>query len=99
MDYPIQLAAQLAQQLPAFRKACGLSQAALGARLNLSQSRVAYIERNPAAISVQQLFDILQVLGVQLLLRTPLTPGVRPDADTPPPAQAAFNAEPPQGEW
>ena len=35
----------------------------------VSQSRIAAIERNPAAVSAGQLLDLLRVLGVDLVLR------------------------------
>ena len=59
MDYLISIAEQLAPQLRSLRKARGLSQSDLAVRLGVSQSRVAAIERNPAAVSVGQLIEIL----------------------------------------
>jgi HTH-type transcriptional regulator/antitoxin HipB len=69
MDYLISIAEQLAPQLRSLRKARGLSQSDLAVRLGVSQSRVAAIERNPAAVSVGQLIEILNNLGVDLVLR------------------------------
>jgi len=69
MDYRISIAEQLAPQLRSLRKARGLSQSDLAVRLGVSQSRVAAIERNPAAVSVGQLIEILNNLGVDLVLR------------------------------
>src|SRR5947199_4552055 len=84
MDYPIQTLLQLSTHLRALRKARGLSQAELGSRLGVGQTRIARIEGNPAAISVEQLLDVLGALGVRRVLRDtrPAHPGPSP-ASTP----------------
>lgn len=69
MDHLLQLPDQLALHLKSLRKAAGVSQAQLAQRLGVSQSRVAAIERDPAAISVRQLMEILQLLDADLLMR------------------------------
>ncbi len=68
MDHHILSSAQLAQHLRALRKARGLSQADLGARLGLSQSRIARMEGAPASISVDSLLQMLAALHVRLVL-------------------------------
>lgn len=69
MDHLLQLPDQLALHLKSLRKAAGVSQAQLAQRLGVSQSRVAAIERDPAAVSVRQLMEILQLLDADLLMR------------------------------
>ena len=69
MDYLIQTPQQLSAHLRALRRARGLSQASLGESLGVGQTRVARIEGNPTAISVEQLFGVFGALGVQLILR------------------------------
>lgn len=69
MDYVISIPDQLAPQLRSLRKARRLGQAELACKLGLSQSRIAAIERNPAAVSAGQLLQILKVLGVDWVLR------------------------------
>lgn len=69
MDYPIQSPGQLSAHLRALRKARGWSQAHLGAALGVGQTRITRIERNPTAISVEQLLGLLAALGAQLVLR------------------------------
>ena len=71
MDYTIQIPSQLSSHLRALRKAKGLSQAGLGARLGLSQTRIARIEGDPLSISVEQLLQVLSVLGVRVTLDVP----------------------------
>jgi HTH-type transcriptional regulator / antitoxin HipB len=83
MDYPIQSPGQLSAHLRSLRKARGLNQVQLGAALGVGQARVARIERDPTAVSVEQFLDLLGALGVQMVLRsagprTAATPGVAP---------------------
>jgi HTH-type transcriptional regulator/antitoxin HipB len=69
MDYyPIRLADQLRAHLRALRKQRGLTQTQLGQRLGLGQVRIAEIEARPGSISVDQLVQILSVLGATLVL-------------------------------
>ena len=69
MDYPIQTPSQISTHLRSLRKARGLSQAELGLRLGVGQTRIARIEGNPTAISVAQLLEVLGALGALLVLR------------------------------
>ena len=93
MDYLISIADQLAPQLRSLRKAGRLNQSDLALRLGVSQSRIAAIERNPAAVSVGQLLELLKILGVDLVLRDTQTPsGVNQTA-----SYVSDNL--PQGEW
>lgn len=77
MGYPLQTPSQLSSHLRALRQAKGLTQAALGKRLGLSQARIARIEGDPLSISVNQLLDVLTALGIRVTLdplsTTPLT--------------------------
>lgn len=84
MDHLLQLPDQLALHLKSLRKAAGVSQAELAQRLGVSQSRVAAIERDPAAISVRQLMEILQLLDADLLMR-PRADAVASSASAPAP--------------
>lgn len=88
MDYPIQSPGQLSAHLRSLRKARGLSQVQLGAALGVGQARIARIERDPAAVSVEQFLDLLGALGVQMVLRstgprTAATPGAVPTKPAP----------------
>jgi HTH-type transcriptional regulator/antitoxin HipB len=69
MDYLISIADQLAPQLRSMRKARRLNQYDLAVKLGVSQSRIAAIERNPSAVGVGQLIELLKILGVDLILR------------------------------
>jgi HTH-type transcriptional regulator/antitoxin HipB len=74
MDYPIQSPGQLSAHLRSLRKSRGLNQVQLGAVLGVGQTRIARIERDPTAVSVEQFLALLGALGVQMVLR-PNAPG------------------------
>src|SRR5947199_9817687 len=57
----LQTPAQLPNHLRSFRKARGLTQAALGALTGLDQTRIAKMERDPKRVSVGQLLQQLSV--------------------------------------
>ncbi|CAN5622143.1 hypothetical protein BH09PSE5_BH09PSE5_10560 [soil metagenome] len=69
MDYPFQLSGQLQQLLKSLRKSRNLTQAELAQRLGVVQSRIADIERDPGAVSVEQLLQVLAILGAQMVVR------------------------------
>jgi len=71
----LQTPTQLSNHLRSFRKARGLTQAALGQLVGLDQTRIAKIERDPRLVSVGQLLKLLAVLHVRVLLQ--------PVSDTP----------------
>ncbi len=79
MGHTLQAPSQLSSHLRALRKAKGLSQAELGARLGLSQARVARIEGEPLSISVEQLLRVLAALEVSVTLE-PMQVQGPPDA-------------------
>ncbi len=64
--HPITTAPQLGTLLQGARKSRKLTQAALGARLDLSQKRVSELELAPGTLSVDQLLAICAQLGLQL---------------------------------
>lgn len=66
--YPIQTLSQLPLILKAFRKEKALTQAAMAERLGITQQSYAYFEANPAAASVERLFLVLRMLGVEISL-------------------------------
>jgi HTH-type transcriptional regulator/antitoxin HipB len=87
MSIPIQSPSQLSTHLKSLRKAQGLTQAQLGARIGVGQTRVADIEKHPGAVSVEQLLHVLHALDARLLLAPPA------------PASLAKGATPPAGDW
>lgn len=89
MDYPLQLTSQLQQLLKSLRKSRQMTQAQLARHLGVVQSRVADIEREPGSVSVEQLMNILAMLGAQLVVREtapptlPSAPSSSPDGQAP----------------
>ena len=66
MSFPIQIPSQLAAHLRALRTVKGWSQAQLGVKLSLSQSRIARIEKDPLNVSVGQLLKVLNALDSRM---------------------------------
>jgi HTH-type transcriptional regulator/antitoxin HipB len=66
--YPVQTPAQLSVHIKSLRKARGLTQSALGQRIGVKQVRMADIENNPGAVSLDQLLQVLHALDARLLL-------------------------------
>lgn len=71
MDYPLLAPKQLAAYLRSLRRAKRLTQSALGAKLGLSQRRIATIEQDPEAVSIGQLMRLLALLDARFILRVP----------------------------
>ena len=84
---PIQSPSQLSTHLKSLRKAQGLTQAQLGARIGVGQTRVADIEKQPGAVSVEQLLQVLHALDTRLLLAPPRQ------------GTATSTAKPPASDW
>lgn len=68
MDFPIRTISQLRPVLQGFRKAHGLTQAQMAARLGVTQQTYARLEANPSRASIERIFKVLQALGVDLVL-------------------------------
>jgi HTH-type transcriptional regulator/antitoxin HipB len=110
MDFPILTADQLQQHLRSLRKARGLTQAGLGKLLGVGQVRIANIEQDPGAVSVEQFMRLLSALGARLIVRTDVTAGpdqrparkvARPPAAAPAAdlKSALSKAKRPKGSW
>jgi HTH-type transcriptional regulator/antitoxin HipB len=80
MEYRLAVAQQLAVLLKNLRKQRKLSQRELGERLGMSQRMVAKLEANPDASSFGRIFQALNALEVDLILRERGTE----TSDTPP---------------
>ncbi|SAL03652.1 transcriptional regulator [Caballeronia fortuita] len=87
MDYSLKTSSQLRPILLGFRKAAGLTQADVAARLGVTQQTYAQLEANPAAVSVERLFKVLRVLDVDIALSRP-TKDKAVAAPAPPPVAA-----------
>lgn len=82
MNYPVGAPLQLRAVLKSLRKSRGLTQAQLGARLGLSQKRIAGIENNPQVTSIDQISRLVSLLGARLVVedldRAPKTRDKKP---------------------
>ncbi|MEW4339691.1 helix-turn-helix transcriptional regulator [Chromobacterium vaccinii] len=85
MHYPVRTLEQLRPLLLGLRKAAGLTQAQLAARLGVSQQSYARLEANPAAASVERLYRALRALDAELALSSLASP--------PPPSAADAHGE------
>lgn len=68
MNYPIKTLNQLPLMLKGFRKERGLTQAAIAEKLGITQQSYAYFEANPTTASLDRLFMVLRILGVEISL-------------------------------
>lgn len=66
MDLHLTTSGQLGPYLKRLRTQQGLSQAALGRKLGLSQERISKIEANPESISLDQIMTVLMALDAAL---------------------------------
>jgi HTH-type transcriptional regulator/antitoxin HipB len=101
VDYPVQLASQLRQLLKSLRKSRQMTQAELAGRLDVVQSRIADIERDPGAVSVEQLLKVLAILGAQIVVRETATRGSvpKPAVQMPGAQQDCPPDDEPKGQW
>jgi HTH-type transcriptional regulator / antitoxin HipB len=83
VNFKLQTLQQLGPHLRVLRRRQGMSQAELGQRIGVSQSRLARIEGDPSSVSFDQLLDLLHALGTQLVLET----DDRRLGSTPPPSE------------
>jgi len=68
VDYPIKTLSQLTLILKGFRKECGFTQAAMAEKLGITQQSYAYFEANPATATLDRLFMVLRIMGVEISL-------------------------------
>lgn len=69
-DYPVRLAQQLPALIQGFRKASGLTQADAATLMGVTQQTLSALERNTSQASVGRLLKLLDVLNVELVLRS-----------------------------
>jgi HTH-type transcriptional regulator/antitoxin HipB len=81
--FTVLTSAQLSVHLKSLRKARGLTQTALGLRVGVKQVRIADIEKNPGAVSLDQLLQVLHALDARLLLADTQGDAGKTDSQTP----------------
>lgn len=65
-SYPLKTLGQLRPLLVGFRKAKGLTQKEVSEKLGVTQQTYARLEANPAAASLERLFRVFNVLGIEM---------------------------------
>lgn len=65
---PVRTSSQLGPMLKQLRRARGLSQRALGAKIGLSQERISAIENHPERVTFDQLLTLLMALDAEFAL-------------------------------
>lgn len=78
-DYPVRTPDQLPTLLQAYRKQAGLTQSEAALRLGVTQQTYSALERNAEKVSTGRLLKLLNILGVELVLRQ-RTPTPQPPA-------------------
>ncbi|WP_283602507.1 helix-turn-helix transcriptional regulator [Serratia proteamaculans] len=74
--YPLKTLRQLRPLLVGFRKAKGLTQKDVSERLGVTQQTYARLELNPASASMERLFRVFNVLGIEMVFSSELaSPG------------------------
>ncbi|WP_426713322.1 helix-turn-helix domain-containing protein [Cronobacter muytjensii] len=66
--YPLKTLSQLRPLLVGFRKNQGLTQKEVSERLSVTQQTYARLEANPATASIERLFRVFNVLGIEIAL-------------------------------
>ena len=74
MKTSITTSGQLGPSLKQLRAAKGLSQAALGVKIGLSQERISRIESRPEAVTLNQLLTVLMALDAGLAVEPRISP-------------------------
>ena len=72
MEQKLTTAMQVGHLLTASRKAQGMTQSQMAARLGISQARLSELEQNPGRLSVERLLVLINALGLELTLRSPV---------------------------
>jgi HTH-type transcriptional regulator/antitoxin HipB len=71
--YPLKTLSQLRLYLIGFRKVKNLTQADVAERLGVTQQTYARLEANPASASMERLFRVFSVLGIEMVLSSEFT--------------------------
>jgi HTH-type transcriptional regulator / antitoxin HipB len=84
MDYPVRTPDQLTTLLQAFRKEAGMTQTEAAQRLGVKQQTISALERNAETVSAERLLRLLNVLGVELVMRKATAGNVAQDSKSQP---------------
>ena len=82
-EFTVRTAEQLPALLQGFRKQAGLTQAATARRLGVTQQTFSALERNAEKISADRLLQVLNIFGVEFVLRQAGDPPARQTSSSP----------------
>jgi HTH-type transcriptional regulator/antitoxin HipB len=68
-EFPVRTSLQLPALLQAYRKESGLTQAEVAHRLGITQQTLSALERNASKASAGRIIELLNILGVEVVLR------------------------------
>ncbi|MCP1575761.1 XRE family transcriptional regulator [Herbaspirillum rubrisubalbicans] len=68
-EFPVRTGRQLPELLQAYRKQSGMTQSEVARRLGVTQQNLSSLERNADKVSADRLVELLNILGVELVLR------------------------------
>ena len=68
-EFPIRTAIQLPALVQAYRKESGMTQTEVARHLGITQQTLSALERNAANVSASRLVALLNILGVEVVLR------------------------------
>ncbi|WP_044529230.1 helix-turn-helix domain-containing protein [Herbaspirillum sp. B65] len=68
-EFPVRTGHQLPELLQAYRKQSGMTQSEVARRLGVTQQNLSSLERNADKVSAERLIELLNILGVELVLR------------------------------
>lgn len=80
-EFTVRTTEQLPQLLKAFRKAAQLTQGDVAIRLGVTQQTVSALERNAETVSAARLMKLMNILGVEWVLRATPGPASRNPSD------------------
>lgn len=66
--YPLKTLSQLRPLLVGFRKEKGMTQKDVSEKLGVTQQTYARLEANPASASIERLYKVFTVLGIEMVL-------------------------------
>ena len=69
-EFVVRTSDQLSPLLRAFRKEAKLTQVDVAQQMGVTQQTVSALERNAEAVSAERLMRLLNILGVEWVLRT-----------------------------
>ncbi|MBW9333521.1 MULTISPECIES: helix-turn-helix domain-containing protein [Herbaspirillum] len=87
-EFPVRTGHQLPQLLQAYRKQSGMTQTEVARRLGVTQQSLSSLERNADKVSADRLVELLNILGVELVLRK--ADDALSKSDTPPSDDASW---------